>query len=51
VPGGSGADEDVFVFTPTSLGAATAGSYSPALFFDGGAFGLGANDVDAIDLP
>jgi hypothetical protein len=51
VTGRSGADEDVFVFTPASLGDTTAGSYSPALFFDGSAFGLGTNDVNAIDLP
>ena len=47
----SGADEDVFVFTPTSLGAMTAGTYSSTLYFDGSAFGLAANDVFAIDLP
>jgi hypothetical protein len=47
----SGADEDVFVFTPTTLGGSTTGAYSPALFFDGSAWGLGGNDVDAIDLP
>ena len=51
VPGVAGADEDVFVFTPTSLGNATAGTYSTTLFFDGSPFGLGANDVNAIDLP
>jgi hypothetical protein len=51
VTGVSGQDEDVFVFTPSSLGATTAGSFSPTLYFDGSAFGLGANDVLAIDLP
>ena len=51
VPGISGADEDVFVFTPASLGNATAGAYSSTLYFDGSAFGLEANDVFAIDLP
>ena len=51
VTGVSGADEDVFVFTPTSTGATTAGSYSSTLWFDGSAHGLGANDVVAIDLP
>jgi hypothetical protein len=51
VSGLSGADEDVFVFTPTSLGTTTTGSYSAPLFFDGSAFGLGSNDVNAIDLP
>ena len=51
VSGASGADEDVFVFAPTALGAATAGTFSSSLYFDGSAFGLGANDVSAIDLP
>jgi hypothetical protein len=47
----SGADEDVFVFTPTSTGSTTSGSFSSTLSFDGSAFGLGGNDVLAIDLP
>jgi len=51
VPGISGADEDVFVFTPSSLGTATSGTYVAALFFDGGVLGLAGNDVTAIDLP
>ncbi|MGH3135631.1 MAG: hypothetical protein ACRDPV_03950, partial [Gaiellaceae bacterium] len=51
VPGVGGDDDDVFVFTPTSTGHTTAGTYSSVLFFDGSAFGLAANDVFAIDLP
>ena len=51
VPGLSGEDEDVFVFNPTQVGPTTAGTYSPALFFDGSSFGLAANDVFGIDLP
>jgi hypothetical protein len=51
VTGVSGADEDVFVFTPTSIGSTTAGTYSSTLHFDGSAFGLAASDVFAIDLP
>jgi hypothetical protein len=51
VTGASGADEDVFVFTPSSLGSNTAGTFSSTLSFDGSAFGLAANDVFAIDLP
>ena len=47
----SGADEDVFGFTPTSLGSTTVGSFDAALFFDGSLFGLGLNDLYAIDLP
>jgi hypothetical protein len=41
VPGRSAADEDILIFTPTSLGANTAGSWG--LFFDGSDVGLTAN--------
>jgi uncharacterized protein YjiK len=51
VPGISGQDDDVFVFTPATLGTTTAGTFSPTPYFDGSAFGLAANDVFAIDLP
>ncbi len=51
VTGISGADEDVFVFTPTSTGTNTAGNYSSTLYFDGSTHGLGGNDLFAIDLP
>jgi sugar lactone lactonase YvrE len=51
VPGVSGQDEDVFVFTPSALGPTTAGSYAPTLYFDGSSFGLDTNDLFAIDLP
>ncbi len=51
VSGTSGANEDVFVFNPTSLGATTSGTYNSSLYFDGSTFGLGSNDVAAIDLP
>jgi hypothetical protein len=51
VSGVAGADEDVFVFTPTMLGSTTQGTFGPGLFFDGSAFGLSGNDVFAIDLP
>jgi hypothetical protein len=51
VTGASGADEDVFVFAPTALGATTAGTFGPSLYFDGSTFGLGGNDISAIDLP
>lgn len=51
VTGVSGADEDVFTFTPSSLGSNTSGTFQPALFFDGSLYGLGSNDVFAIDLP
>jgi hypothetical protein len=51
VTGASGADEDVFVFTPTTLGTSTSGTFSSSLYFDGSTFGLGSNNVAAIDLP
>jgi hypothetical protein len=51
VTGISGGDEDVFTFTPLSLGAATSGTFSPTLFFDGSTAGIGNNDVGGIDLP
>jgi uncharacterized repeat protein (TIGR01451 family) len=52
VPGVSGTNKDVFVFTPTSLGATTAGTYSSTLFFTGGAHGLtGVNSLNGIGLP
>jgi hypothetical protein len=51
VPGLSGADEDVFIFTPTALGPTTSGVFSAILFLDGSAFGLGGEDIDGIDLP
>jgi hypothetical protein len=52
VTGVSGDDEDIFVCTPTyTSGAVTSCTYSSTLFFDGSAYGLAANDVDAINLP
>jgi hypothetical protein len=50
VSGVSGADEDVFIFTPAQLGATTSGTFGPGLFFDGSAFGV-TGDIMAIDLP
>jgi VCBS repeat-containing protein len=49
VAGVTGQDEDVFICTPSSLGPITACTFAP--FFDGTAYGLGAENVDAIDLP
>ncbi len=51
VPGASGADEDVFVFTPTSLGSNTHGTFASILFFDGSVWGLSGNDIYGMDLP
>ena len=50
VTGASGADEDVFVFTPSSLGSTTSGTYAATLFFKGSDVGV-TGDVDALDLP
>ena len=50
VTGISGADEDVFVCVPSSLGSTTVCSYSPTLYFDGSTWGLAANDVDAFNF-
>jgi hypothetical protein len=51
VSGMAGANEDVFICSPSSLGNTTACNFSPTLFFDGSVWGLDANDVDAIELP
>ena len=51
VPGLSGADEDVFVFNPSTVGTNTDGTFDSSLYFDGSAFGLAGNDVFAIDVP
>lgn len=50
VPGVRGADADLIQFTPTSLGATTAGSYS--LYFDGSDVGLTttSEDIDGAGL-
>lgn len=45
-----GANEDVFAFIPSSLGAVTAGAYDLSLYFDGGLFGLGRIDISGIDI-
>ena len=51
VTGVSGANEDVLVFNPTTLGTTTSGSYASTLYFGGSAFGLAESDIYAIDLP
>jgi hypothetical protein len=50
VTGFSGADEDVFVCVATSTGDVTTCNYSTSLYFDGSAWGLAANDVDAFNF-
>ncbi|MDB4621592.1 hypothetical protein OAG82_01920, partial [Rubripirellula sp.] len=49
VSGTSGADEDVFAFDPSSLGASTSGAFRPGLFFDGSSFGFG-NDIGGLHV-
>ena len=49
VPGLSGVDQDVSVFTPTSTGTTTAGSFDPDLFFEGAAVGI-TGDIRGLDL-
>lgn len=51
VPGGAGANEDVFLFRPTRRGATTQGIYDTRLYFDGSVLGLGSLDVKAFDVP
>jgi len=50
VTGVSGANEDIFVFHPMSLGTSTAGTFGPGLYLDGSLFGLSSYDVDAFDV-
>src|SRR5690606_23329996 len=51
VPGRSGTNEDVFVFTASTLGSSTSGSFSSSLYIDGSALGLGGNDIRGVTLP
>jgi hypothetical protein len=44
-------DEDVFVCIPASLGGATACNFATALYFDGSAWGVAADDIDAVHIP
>ena len=45
--GTSGQDEDLFAFTPTTLGSTTAGSW--AIYFDGSDVGLSTNDNEDVN--
>jgi IPT/TIG domain-containing protein len=49
VPGRSGANEDIFAGTQTSVGLTTRSTWSAALALDGSALGLGSYNVDAIE--
>ena len=50
VNGISGADEDVFICSPISIGATTVCNFSSNLYFDGTTWGFGSNDVDAFNF-
>ena len=50
VAGVQGADEDILVFNPASLGSGTRGAFEPALIFDGSDYGLSSSDVLAFEL-
>jgi hypothetical protein len=50
VTGVAGQGRDIFVFTPTSLGTTTTGTFSPTLNFDGSAAGLGTALVDGFSI-
>ncbi len=45
VAGSTGVDEDIFRFTPTTLGLTTTGTFGPGLRFDGSTAGLGPFNV------
>jgi hypothetical protein len=47
VTGASGVDEDLFAFTPTSLGSNTAGAW--AIYFDGSDVGLGTTTSENVN--
>ena len=49
--GQDGHDDDVFVFTPSSLGSSTSGSIDPELYFDGSEWGLSSNDIRGLYVP
>lgn len=49
VPGQAGNNADVALFTPSSTGEMTTGSFDPALFFDGSEWGL-SKDISGVDL-
>ncbi len=51
IAGTPGGNEDVYVCTPSSLGFRTACGYASAVYFDGSAFGLADNNLDAVSLP
>ena len=51
VPGLSGANEDIFVCIPTSIGDITACNYLPSLYFDGSNWVLDSNFVDGVHIP
>jgi subtilisin family serine protease len=51
VPGIAGTADDVIGCAPTSIGPATACNWWVSPVFDGGPWGLGSANIDAMDLP
>jgi subtilase family protein len=51
VPGISGTADDVIGCAPTSIGPTTGCNWWASPVFDGGPWGLGSANIDAIDLP
>ena len=51
VLGLSGRDEDVFAFSPTSLGDNTSGTFIAPIFFDGSQHGLSSKDIYSLHVP
>lgn len=51
VSGLSGKDEDVFAFSPTSLGSNTSGTFIAPVYFDGSQYGLDSQDVNSLHVP
>lgn len=47
VNGVAGANEDIFVFRPATLGPVTTGAYLPDLYLDGSRYGLASFALDA----
>ena len=48
VDGAAGANEDIFVFWPATLGPVTTGAYLPDLYLDGSLYGLASFALDAM---
>lgn len=47
----AGDNSDVLICTPTSLGANTACTFAPTLYFDGSVAGVSGNNLDGLGFP